>query len=422
MLAPVEAAVNPYSMTHLSDELLARDLNTFFTRDHETTAGLLARIAEFNARKLYLPAGYPSMAAYCVQVGGLCPQAAFKRIFAARAALRFPAIFVALAQGRLHLSAVVLLAPHLTEETAAGLLAAAEGKSKSEIERLLAERFPRPDVLTWEVASAPSPPKEQAAELSPGKVDASRIARQGSERPSCKPLSGQSFSVQFTMSQDAHENLRYAQALLDRRVQSGDIGQVIEKALAVFVAHLEKGKFAATTKPRHGHRTSANPRYIPARTKQAVWERDGGQCTFVSEDGHRCPADSGLEFDHIQPVARGGEATVEGIRLLCRAHNQYAAERTFGAEFMHHKHIAAAEARAAIGECAQTAAERAAAAKRAKEKDVVPWLRALGFSAAEAHRAAERCESIDAPLEERVRVALSCFRVRGTHVGRATDA
>jgi hypothetical protein len=47
----------------------------------------------------------------------------------------------------------------------------------------------------------------------------------------------------------------------------------------------------------------------------------------------------------VLEVARGGEASVDDIRLRCHAHNQYTAERTFGAEFMRHKRIAAAEAR-----------------------------------------------------------------------------
>ena len=41
-----------------------------------------------------------------------------------------------------------------------------------------------------------------------------------------------------------------------------------------------------------------------------------------------------MQFDHIDPYAKGGGATVGGIRLLCRAHNQYEADRVFGAEFM----------------------------------------------------------------------------------------
>jgi hypothetical protein len=132
----------------------------------------------------------------------------------------------------------------------------------------------------------------------------------------------------------------------------------------------------------------------------------------VSERGRRCPSRKFLEFDHVEPVARGGQATVPGMRLRCRAHNQYAAERTFGTEFMRRKQAearsAAAEARRAAAAAAETEARKTAAAQ-----EVVPWLRALGFRADEARRAATLCEAIpEASLEERVRVALRSFRPR----------
>jgi len=91
-----------------------------------------------------------SSAPYCVGELRLSADAAARRIQAARAARRFPAIFDAVAEGRLHLTAG-LLAPHLTEGTAEELLAAATHKTKSEIEQLLAEWFPKPDVLAWVV-------------------------------------------------------------------------------------------------------------------------------------------------------------------------------------------------------------------------------------------------------------------------------
>jgi len=108
--------------------------------------------------QLYLPAAYPSMFAYCVGELHFSEDAAFKRIKAARAARRFPAIFDAVAEGRLHLSAAVMLAPRLTEDTVDELLAAATHKSKAEIEQLLAERFPAPDLPAWvEALPKPSP-------------------------------------------------------------------------------------------------------------------------------------------------------------------------------------------------------------------------------------------------------------------------
>jgi 5-methylcytosine-specific restriction endonuclease McrA len=200
--------------------------------------------------------------------------------------------------------------------------------------------------------------------------------------------------------------MRYAEALLGHPIPAEDLEEILDGAFLAYVAKLEKRKFAATSRPRRGAQRSSNdPRHIPAEVKRTVWVRDGGQCTFASDNGRRCPARTPLEYDHIEPVARGGQATAENIRLRCWAHNQYEAERTFGAGFMSQKREEAQRARARARAQAQP---RAAAAEVDPEKDVVPWLRKLGFNAAEARLAAERCESIpEASLEDRLRFALS---------------
>jgi len=74
-----------------------------------------------------------------------------------------------------------------------------------------------------------------------------------------------------------------------------------------------------------------------------VHERDGGRCTFVGIGGHRCDETLLLEFDHIVPVAKGGKATVENLRLRCRTHNQYEADQVYGAGFMERKREIARE-------------------------------------------------------------------------------
>src|SRR5205814_4541251 len=96
-------------------------------------------------------------------------------------------------------------------------------------------------------------------------------------------------------------------------------------------ARLEQQKFGKCDRPR-SRRGSQNPRYIPLEVKRAVWERDGGRCAFVGSGGKRCEARAPLEFDHLDPVGRGGRATVASVRLLCRPHNQLTAERTYGAD------------------------------------------------------------------------------------------
>jgi len=135
-----------FSMSHLSDQTLLRDLAALVQRDRVTTAELLAHIAEVDARRLWAPAGHPSMQAYCVEELHLSEDSARRRIHAANTARRVPAMLPALADGRLNLSAVIQLAPWISPQNAAELIGAARHKTKSEIEQLIADRFPRLDV------------------------------------------------------------------------------------------------------------------------------------------------------------------------------------------------------------------------------------------------------------------------------------
>jgi 5-methylcytosine-specific restriction endonuclease McrA len=384
------------------------------------------------------------MFAYCVGELHLSEDAAFKRIQAARIARQFPVIFEAVADGRLNLTAVVLLRPCLTRETVDELLAAATHRSKSEIERLLAERFPQPDLpacLQVIPSTSLALSVEQVAlgqvERAAGVMEVQLVPEPVEtfvDRPRVKPLSPHRFALQVTIEQSTHDKLRHAQALLGRECATGDVARVLDRALDALIAQLEKRRFAATAKPRRAQRrVTQDRRHVPAHVKATVWERDGGQCTFVSNTGRRCPARDRLEFDHVNEFARGGSSNVANIRLLCRAHNQYQAERTFGAGFMGDKRRAAAEKRTA--EKARAAEARAAAkaqaakerarleAVREKAREVIPYLRRLEFSAEEARRGAVLCEShTDAPLEERVRIAVSRLRPRVAPCTGATPA
>ena len=137
-----------YSFSHLADRTLVREFVAAVTQNRGSTATLLAYLAEVDHRRLYLPAAHASMYSYCVNELHMSEETAFRRIRVARIARQYPAIFPALAEGRLNLTAVLLLAPHLTPDNADELLAAATHKRKSEIVLLLAERFPKPDVPT----------------------------------------------------------------------------------------------------------------------------------------------------------------------------------------------------------------------------------------------------------------------------------
>ena len=258
-----------------------------------------------------------------------------------------------------------MLAPHLTEDTADDLLAAAAGKTRSELEQLLADRFPKPDMPDQVLALAAPGVHATHAQHAPGRVcdnigTLNRAIASGEltgplaappvepegRRPRVTPLAPQRFALQVTVGQATHDKLRYAQSLLSHQVPNGDLAAVLDKALDALVRELEKRKFAATHRPPHTARPSENPRQLPAHVRRDVWTRDQGQCTFVSESGQRCSSRTRLEFDHVDEVGRGGEATIGNLRLRCRAHNQYTAECTFGTEFMSRKREAARRAAA----------------------------------------------------------------------------
>jgi 5-methylcytosine-specific restriction endonuclease McrA len=289
-------------------------------------------MAEVDARRLYAPAGYTSMHAYCVEKLGLSDDATWKRLQVAKRARQFPVLYVALKEGRVHLTGLNLLAPYLTADNVDELVAAAGGLRKSEIEVLVARRFPRVEALRLDegisaLANAPAPAQGAPSPAVPSSVPA---PAQVAVRPRVAPIDGRRFSLAVTIEQATHDKLRRAQDLLGR---AGDVAGVLDRALEALLEKLEKRKFAKTVKPRRP-RAARAARTIPAHVRRAVLERDGGRCTFVGEDGHRCEARRFLEFDHVVPVARGGVATVDQVRTLCRTHNQLEAERVFGREFM----------------------------------------------------------------------------------------
>ena len=346
----------PYDLSQLADpDLLAR-LGGLVTRDHELTAERLAHLAEVDARRLYLPAACSSRFTYCVQILGLSEDATYKRLQAARAARRYPVIFARVARGELHLSAVTLLAPHLTDENHQELLRAAEHKSKRQVEQLLARRCPQPDVPAairkLPAVPAPAPPAApgaaptaRGAAPAPGQVPAA--AARAPRPPVVVPLAPARYQVQFTASQALHDKLQQAHDLLRPTVPAGDLAQVIERGLDALLRELRRRKFAATTapRPRVGAGRAGPPRrrrYLPAAVRRAVAERDGEQCTFVDPtSGRRCPQRAFLQYHHLDPYAQGGGHTVAKVTLRCQPHNLHAAAQDYGAELIARRQAAA---------------------------------------------------------------------------------
>ena len=356
-----------HALSALSDQDLLAGLTSVVVADRRVTAELIAHLAEVDRRRLFAREACSSMFVYCTLRLGLSADATQKRIQVARASRRFPEVLECLASGRIHLSGLNLLAPHLSQDNVEELLDRAAGKSKREIEALVAELAPRPDVAAG-IRKLPGPRRYPAAQVAndsasdrsestaaaeaaayvPGDLFSSteplpaEVAGPVSpaSRPSITPLAPARYKVQFTAGQELHDKIERARELLAHRLPDGDLAEVFDRVLSIAVARLERERFALTDKPKAKVRVTApGSRHIPAEVKRKVYQRDLGQCTYVDGRGNRCAARGMLEYDHIVPYALGGPPTFENTRLRCATHNRLEAEERFGAGFMAQKRL-----------------------------------------------------------------------------------
>jgi hypothetical protein len=550
------------NLVGMGNDALLSEVERLVKANRALSATLLVHLGEVDARKLYLARGYSSMFEYCRSALGMSEAEAYLRMRAASIGRRFPLVLDRFGSGGVHLSAIKLLAPHLTEENHAQLLDRVRGMTKREIEVLVAELSPKPDVParmrklpdralkpaaafdfsaqqacdagssqgsraatanapdivvavsastpsaclppfastpsaslppSASTPSAPLPPfaapKTAAA---PSSATASAIELRNwpalpttepatrafalqplPARASTTPLSPGRFKLELTLGQDAHDQLLQLQALFRHQNPSGDLTSIVERALRELLERTMARRFAQTRAsakhvahslnahesagdeqdqrdapgdareedgralsnatdgtrdkddtafahppgaardhdaslrdaPREmsdeharanapgeacdddyaasahalgracdedallrdapGSRregderasivardenteaemaagaedpaSSLKSRYVPRAVLSAVFARDAGQCTFVSPEGRRCSAREFLEVHHHAPFARGGEATVDNLRLSCRAHNQFLAELEYGRGYVRQK-------------------------------------------------------------------------------------
>jgi len=291
----------------LSDRELEAEVARLARCERDATASLIAHLAELYGRRLHERAGFSSLFTYCTDVLRLSEHEAYDRMKAAKVVRRYPAVLALLASGRVNLTTVRLLAPHLTRQNQEELFSAASGKSKRQVQELLARRYPTADVASsvrklasWNLATAPT--------------------------PVVQPLSPDRYRVTFTASAEMCEKLELAQDLLRHAVPGGDVAEVFARALDALV----KQKFAMTSRPATSRGQADGSRNVPAEVKRGAFIRDRGRCAFVGTHGRRCGERAFLEFHHLVPYAVGGRPTLDNIELRCRAHNGYEAERFYG--------------------------------------------------------------------------------------------
>jgi len=279
-------------MKHLNSAQLVEKTKNLVGEERRITALVLEYLAEIERRRTFAEWGYPSLFEFCTKELCYSEAAAHRRISAMRLAREVPEVKEAIESGKLTLSTLSQAQMFFNQERKQGetytpaekreLLQGLEGKPRRECENELNK-----------LAKNPVTEKE----------------------------------LRFKASEALVEKLDRLKELL-----AGDpsLCTLIEKLADRALKELEPlppAEVAPKTK-------RPESRYVPREVKRHVHQRDGGRCTFVSPQGKQCESRTGLQFDHVQPFAKGGGTRSENLRLLCPAHNRWEATQAFGTDFM----------------------------------------------------------------------------------------
>lgn len=348
-------------------ELIAR-IEELRRAERETSVDILHHLNEIERRSLHLRLGYSSLFAYCTGHLRYSESAAARRVQAARCLRRFPRVGPLLQSGEINLMTLGLVANLLSEATLDQWLDRIRGKTQREVEAIAATVRPpvtlrdRARVVHVAVptasplplaptsrasadasktsapmfASSPHASTQPAAPPEPGAFVNSSTNSQTGDKQATTPVATQpKVYIQFLADQSFMAKYRTAVALLSNKLPKLTFE-------AVFVALIEDFIRRHGPAERHSRRERAAVRGhhaadripVPLRTRDAVFTRDHGRCTYVGSDGKRCDETIRLHLDHIKPVVRGGTNEISNLRVLCARHNRLMAERILGRDVM----------------------------------------------------------------------------------------
>jgi hypothetical protein len=272
----------PYALGHLSDTDLLTGTRGLVARSNHHLAALLAHLAEVETRGIHRLRACSSLYTYCLYELRLSEDAAYRHARAAKVARQFPILFEKIAAGEIHLSGVLLLGPHLTEDNHRRVLERAKHRSKREIAKLVRMLDPLPDVPprieplgpspcglpvtggTWQdfVASL-NPVRELEAGQRPrdwvdlpiaaeaaeeaGAHDANDADAGTPPRESTSSFVPQRYRVQFTANQEYVDLVQRAGDLLPHPAPGRSLAEVHLRAMRLLVSELEKRKYGTVS-------------------------------------------------------------------------------------------------------------------------------------------------------------------------------
>jgi hypothetical protein len=322
-------------------EIANDDLFAAVERMTLTEHGLLVKVVvllgEIDRRGIYRGRAWPSLFEYCVAHLKYSEGQACRRIAAARAIQKFPALLPIFERREITLTNLSRVSRALTAANHVELAKAVGTKRKDDAERVMAKWCPQPDMKPM-VRQLPTPtftPRPLEPIALPLQPPPATVQLPSPPPGKVKALSEKRYGAQFPMDEETFRLLEHVKQMTKHRGEAGSLENLMKRAIKLLHEEVEKERLGKVSRPQSHTRPMKDEGAISRSSKREVFARDGEQCTFRDPiTDRRCPSKTHLELDHIAPRSRGGKGTPENLRVRCRSHNRLAAEESFGALFI----------------------------------------------------------------------------------------
>ena len=366
----------------LSDRELLGNLQKFNQKECKLKVLVLLYLSEIDTRKLYLPMGYSSLFDFCTMHLRYTRATAARRIRSARAAAKYPEVLELLLSGEINITTLSMISDILDQDNHEEILSAIRGRSTRAVELLVSRHRPvniirdtvrpicvRRRVEESRVACGTGPSAETNSNC-PHFTPSAETKSSPSSLPG-RVILEQRLKLGFTVTPEFMAKYNRIKSLLSNKHPKGvNFEMLFEILMNEYLEKHDPDRRRARRKKRAANRdkiTKRNPekqgsqrtrgainrdqagkgdrrnkikepncgsRRIPPAIRDQVYARDGGICSFIGANGKRCGSTWDLEIDHVIPFAQGGNNSLGNLRLLCRKHNLYQAERAYGEEFI----------------------------------------------------------------------------------------
>ena len=239
---------------------------------------------------------------FCLRKLGMSGNEAYLRLTAASLVRRYPVLLTAIASRRVTLSNVVLLKNLFRGDNIEDLIDAIAGKTKRQVQ------------LTVREATAPTATREHVPDTTEG-------ANTSQPEDTTEEAASDAGCADIAQTKRTAKDVAFDAGCVELGQGKRSVRKVASDASVANAA-------------RSSQRTTRTAANVGRAARRAVFARDGEQCSFVSAESERCPAREMLELDHREPRAKGGDGSVDNVRVLCRAHNLYEAEQAFGRKYI----------------------------------------------------------------------------------------